>query len=183
MRSLAQTAEVGPMATYKLFGSKHELLNALSELDVEKFKQRLAHFPTDRPLDDVFDVLDVAKALYTEETVFYKGLFKAAFDSQNPSMADVFSSSRVALWRIMLDDCVAAGCLDKTINTSAMARNILYIYGGSIQRWVRDEVDLNRLYAEVRFGLASALMSFVTEAERELMRARFDAAAKALADS
>lgn len=183
MRALAQKADVGLMASYKLFGSKSELLAALSQMDVERFQERLSLLPAKDPLDHLFDVLTVAKQVYVEETVFYKGLFRAAYNSQDPSFANVLNGPRLALWRAILEDCVAAGCLDAAINSEAMARNLIYIYSGAIQRWIRDEIDIDRLYAEVHFGFSSALMSFVSQRERVKMRQRFDDAARNLVGS
>jgi len=172
-KAIAARAGVSLSTLYNLFGSKDAVLVAVYDDDLAKFEALVRAHPTKGGLARLFEAVDVAITLYADDPAFYRAtMWRRAPDG---ALDAAVRQPRARFWEALVDRAQAEGALRKPIDTAALARLLVYIYGGALSDWVADELTLEMLARDVTFGFASALLPYATRAAQVDLRHRLEA--------
>ena len=172
MRRLAQTAGVAGMTPYNLFGSKHGLLAALSQNELNAAMRRLDSTPHQDSLRRIFTTLDLGFDTFGKEPDYYKALYRAAYASNDPTMVEVFQAPRIAYWNSLLEACRKDGFLEKATRSDTLTQVLMYTYTGAVGRWIEHTISTRQLYAEINYTLMILLLSHVAPHARDAVQQR-----------
>ncbi|CAN5489890.1 hypothetical protein BH10PSE12_BH10PSE12_07160 [soil metagenome] len=162
MRALAEKAGVSVVTAYSLFGSRQNIISALYVEDLIVFEDELDALRVDA-IERMFAALRLAAEHFEESPAFNRAMFRAIYGSADSALSDGFITPRVRSWEKLVAEAAATGLLDGDVNANAMAKNIIHMLLGSILDWVRDNITLEQMHAEVAYGLSLILIPVATK--------------------
>jgi AcrR family transcriptional regulator len=183
MRALADRAGVSVVTAYSLFGSRQNIIAALYEEDLEHFAGQLNEMGAD-VIDRMFAAPALTERQFGANPAFNRAMFRAIYGSGDSALSEGFITPRIRAWEVLIAEAAAEGLLDADVNVNAMAKNIIHMLIGSIQDWVRDNITLPQMHAEVAYGLSLILIPVATKRAVPGLMARFaehDAALRRIA--
>ncbi|WP_439816036.1 TetR/AcrR family transcriptional regulator [Zavarzinia sp. CC-PAN008] len=174
MRTLAAKAGVSLATPYNLFGSKHAVMMALGEADLNRFRALVQGRPAGDALDRLFDVIILTRAIFYSEPSFYRALYKAVFDPHAPELRLGYVSPRQNFWLELVRDAQRAGLIRAEVEPKPLSRLLALIFGGVVQNWILADFSAERFESEIGYGFAltlGAAASPLAEARlRQLLR-------------
>lgn len=185
MRALAEKAEVSVVTAYSLFGSRQNIISSLYEEDLAVFEEELDALGVDA-IERMFAALGLSAQYFGESPAFNRAMFRAIYGSADSALSDGFITPRVRSWEKLVAEAATTGLLDSDVNVNAMAKNIIHMLIGSILDWVRDNITLEQMHAEVGYGLSLILIPVATKKAAPGLFARFadhDATLRSLAQT
>lgn len=162
MRKLVESAGVAGMTPYNLFGSKHGLLRALSQKELNRAVKSLQQAPVQDSLERLFAALDMGFQTFSSDEVYFRALYRAAYASGDPAMIEIFQVPRSAYWNSLLDACRDDGFLLEEGRSETITQILMYTYIGAVQRWIELTINTRQLYAEINFTLNILMLSQAT---------------------
>ena len=172
MRALAEKAEVSVVTAYSLFGSRQNIIASLYQEDLAVFEDDLNALGVGA-IERMFAALRLAAQQFSENPAFHHAMFRAIYGSGDSALSDGFLTPRVESWEKLVAEAAATGQLDSDVNVNAMAKNIIHMFIGSILDWVRDNITLEQMHAEVAYGLSLILIPVATKKAVPSLFARF----------
>ncbi len=172
MRTLAEKAGVSVVTAYSLFGSRQNIISAIYQEDLAVFEDELDALGVDA-IERMFAALSLAAHHFKESPAFNQAMFRAIYGSADSALSDGFITPRIRSWEKLVAEAAATGLLDSDVNVNAMAKNIIHMLIGSILDWVRDNITLEQMHAEVAYGLSLILIPVATKKSVPGLFARF----------
>lgn len=162
MRTLAELAGVSIATPYNLFGSKQQLIAAVMDTDLDRYRDALFAAPRE-PLDSLFYSVTVGRQLIEAEPHFYRMGAQSIHGETDSAMASRFSIPRHELMRDLVLQAIQAGCLCHWASAESVAVALGQQYYGWIQAWARGHISLDDLEARTHYGYALTLAAIATE--------------------
>jgi AcrR family transcriptional regulator len=172
-KAIAARAGVSLSTLYNLFGSKDAVLVAVYDDDLARFERLVRARADDGGLACLFGAVEVAMMLYAADPAFYRAMmWRRAPDGV---LDAAVRQPRARFWEGLVVRAQAEGALRGQIDAAALARLLVYVYGGALSDWIADELTLEALAREVTFGFATALLPYATRAAQADLRSRLAA--------
>lgn len=169
-RSIAAHAGVSLSTVYNLFGSKDAVFEAVYAEDLAAYAEQVQARASRDALDRLFDAIDVAMELYGNDPDFYR----AAMWRRPPSepLDAAMRQPRSRFWEDLVHAVEAEGFLRADADVPAVARVLVYQFGGALSDWVAGDLALQRFARDMKFGFAATLLPFATPSARARLERR-----------
>jgi len=171
MRHLGERAGVSLRTPYNLFGSKTRVLIALLQEPLADVLQDALQAQAGSTLRFVFAALARAHARFTPEERFFRDTYWQVMCSDQQEARSQTIQQALALAQPLIERCVAEGELEAGDDLSAFSRNLTLVAFALFGMWAGSQLSLDELAAEVRYALASSLLSRATPASRPFLLA------------
>lgn len=169
-RTIAAHAGVSLSTVYNLFGSKDAVFEAVYADDLAAYEQLVRERASRDALERLFDAVDVAMDLYGQDPDFYR----AAMWRRPPSepLDAAVRKPRDRFWANLIHAVRAEGFLNPSTDVEALARVLVYQFGGALGDWVAGALPLDRFARDMTFGFAATLLPFATSKARGRLQDR-----------
>ena len=172
MRALAERSSVSVVTAYSLCGSRQDIISTMYAEDLVVFEKELEALNVDA-IERMFAALQLAAQRFGEDPAFHKAMFRAIYGSSDSALSDGFFAPRVRSWEKLVAEASATGLLDDDVNANAVAKNVIHMLLGSIIDWVRNNISLEQMHAEVGYGLSLILIPLAAKKAVPDLYARF----------
>jgi AcrR family transcriptional regulator len=170
MRALADRASVSLATPYNLLGSKHEVLTALLDSDINRYQNRLRRSDGDA-LDMLFNAIRLSRQFYAREPHFYRAVLGAVY-GEGADYRTMFRAPRRALWRWLVQQAIDEGFLAERVETEPFSINLVMIFFAAIMEWITGEISLAEMELRVEYGFAISLLAVARQPSRARLEAR-----------
>ncbi len=180
MRAMAAKAGVSPATPYNLFGSKQAVLQAIYDEDLLSFYQMFEERASARPLDRLFDMIDLSVEHWQRSPDFYKALLATLYRNSGWEAGGEAWSPRLEQVRTLIDDAVAAGDLGSDAPVEILTATVARIFRSIAQEWIDGTLSLAEARKDLGQSFGLVLAGLVTPLAREALAAigrRYDATA------
>ena len=168
MRTLAEEAGVSIATPYNLFGSKEQVVAAVMDTDLARYREALNSADKD-PLELLFHSISIGRQLFEAEPHFYKMGAQSIQGATDSSLTTQFSLPRHQLLRDLVQQAVQTGYLTHRINSDSLAIALGHQYYGWIQAWARDLISLDEMETRSHYAYAMTLAAAATDDYREAL--------------
>jgi AcrR family transcriptional regulator len=166
MRALAEKAEVGLATPYNLFGSKGAVLRKLRIAVLERLQHEMDQLRSDDPLDDLLRIAELGANTYAADPQFHRVLRRALMASDNGIHDGALEAGSVNLWQRPVEEGIRAGLLRADADAELVARDLVIVYLGVLDLWVREVLDGEGLRTHLLYAFTLTLLGLATDASR-----------------
>ena len=171
MRTLAARAGVSLATPYNLFGSKSAIILALLE-DARAFRERFAAVRTPDPLERIFAAVDLSVDYYVSDSVFYKTLWAAVFDTSDEVRSAVYNPKARGFWIGLSEAACEAGAVQPGVSGRLLALQLMHVFRSAMLDWVVGETPPEALSPIIQLGFAMVLSGVAAAEWRGPLHAR-----------
>jgi AcrR family transcriptional regulator len=168
MRVLAERADVSLVTPYNLFGSKQAVMYGLLDQDILRFAKQLAS-RNEPPIERLFRAVSLGRAYFGRDQRYYKTVLSAVYEGGADEYRSTFGRPRMALWRELVDQAAAAGCLRREVDPGALAASLSATYFATILGWVAGELTLPGMERRAHYAFALLLHSVAATSHRKVL--------------
>lgn len=154
MRALSAKARVSMTRPYTYFGSKSGVVAAILALDEVRFAQQRAQVRSNDLIEEHFDALRLGMNFYASDQPFYRALFRMSWDRAHGGRDPTRLNHPVFLRRIRAAH--AEGLLRHGLDPEAFAEVLTDLFSAGVRAWALLDWDVERLYAKLGYGYATA---------------------------
>jgi AcrR family transcriptional regulator len=166
IRPLVRRARVAASTAYKLFDSKQRIIAAILEEEHASFEQRLETLHPGDSIDRIFGIVELAIAGYAEQPGFYRSLLMATYRSADDVLNATSEGPRLGGWIALLEEGMAEGLIRSDLDPEIIGKTAIRVILGSALEWVQKEAPIERVRAEVGYGVALVIGAIATDASR-----------------
>lgn len=168
MRTLAEVAGVSIATPYNLFGSKHAIIAAVMDADLNDFREAL-FAETKSEIDIFFHMVDVSAELFSRSPGYYKSGLGALETDADPALANHFGTPRHELLRDLVSRAVQAGYLAHCANPDSVAIALGQQFYGWTQAWARGHIPLEDMVSRTHHVFALTLAGAASADQRDAL--------------
>ncbi len=167
MRALAEQAELSSRTLYNLFGSKAEVLAALTFEALDALAQELGPLSGGDPIARSRSVITLSIERFHAKRQLYRPLLAAAYRGLGgPSGAAVLGEAR-RLQREALEEAQQRRQLRTNVAPDLVAHHVLGAYNHAAAAWSRGELDHEEFRTQAVHAWACLLLGVATPSTRE----------------
>jgi AcrR family transcriptional regulator len=182
MVDIARRAGVSPATPYNLFQTKTAIFQQLYDLDLQDFQERLAKRAAPDALVRIFTAIELVGVMYRQDSEFYRAMWSSGAIEGEHLDADV-RGSRLTMWRDMVAQAVATGCLRADVDPDLLAVTLWQLMRGVFLDWLSGAISARRFAQEVSFGFALMALGYATASTASDLRQRVEALGRELAEA
>ncbi len=179
VKMIADRADLSAATIYNLFGSKGAVLEKVYARDFEAFTAKVAAAGPMSALDEMFESIRIAAALYRSDPAFYRGL-SIGNPRAEPELVISVQGPREAFWRGLLDRAVQERDLVAGTRTDLVGMAMMQLAGGAFSAWCADLISVDDMELQMSYGLARLLQGVARPAGRAKLQASIEAIEAAL---
>lgn len=176
MRELGRRAELSVRTLYNHFGSKHEVLAALTSRALDELAAELE--PLARERDGLAlsrAIITVSIARFYRDRALLRPLLAASYAAPpSEARAGVYRQAR-GLQEAALESAVAARLLQRTVEPRHLAHQVLAAYNQAALSWARGDYDHRAFETEALYAWACLLLGFARGPARARLLAELEA--------
>lgn len=166
MRALAEKAEVSLATPYNLFGSKGAVLGELGLAVLKKLEREMNQLRSRDPIEDLLQIAELGANTYASDPRFYRVLMGTLTASARALHDDAVSGGSVRLWQRPVEAGIRAGLLRADADSEFVARDLVIIFLGVLDLWVRGVLDGDALRLHILYAFTLTLLGLSTDASR-----------------
>ncbi len=169
MRKLAAEAGLAVRTLYNLYGSRDDILFALTQDAVDRMVAILdAEAPLEDPLARCRAVITVSVRYFAEHEAIYRPMIVASYEGLSQgSEADRRLAKRAAgMQRDGIAQAIEQGLLADTLDPTRLGEQIYHGYELACVQWAFGVIDAAAFEARALYGMCLALLAVANEAAR-----------------
>ncbi len=171
MRALAEKAQVSIATPYNLFGSKREIVLALTE-DVKSFQKQFDAHNARGGIDKTFSALSIILKYIRDEPDLYRAIWTAILDAKASEQlrAELIPPQANQFWNGLLQEAVDDGDLEPSIDLHALQNTMGSVFAGTMLKWVMGNCGVEEIEPAIGFGYTAAFSAAATGKSAEKLR-------------
>jgi len=180
MLAVAHQAGVSPATPYNLFGSKQAILRELYEDDLRAFYSLFDERASDKPLDRLFDLVDLTIVHWQRAPDYYKALLTVLHRNSCRDVGAAAWSRRQAYVGTLVADLAASGGLGNEPPVELLGTAMIRLFKAIGQEWIDGELTFEGVRRELGLSFAMILSGLVAEPYQPALaelRRRYESAA------
>lgn len=165
MRKLAAEAGLAVTTLYNLYGSRDEILFALTADAIDRMERILdAEAPIEEPLARCRAVITVSVGYFADNEAIYRPMMVASYEGLSCGAdADRRLAQRAAgMQREGIEQAIAQGLLENTLDPLRLGEQIYHGYELAAVQWAFGMIDAAEFEARALYGMYLALLAVAT---------------------
>jgi AcrR family transcriptional regulator len=182
MRSLAHRANVAPMTTYNLIGSRDQVLVALvrNEMGGKARSKKPRLRVSSSHIDNIINLADYYSDLLGEDPLYMKAIISTYYSIADAETRNTLDSQRRRWWAALIGRAANAGEIRADADHVSLVMVLDMLLADALHEWVIGGIDLRELSIKTRFTFAMAIMAVVDDSRACYARERLLEAQSAL---
>lgn len=175
MRSLAQRANVAPMTTYNLIGSRDQVLLALvrNEMGGKGKGKKTRLRVSSNHIDNIINLADYYSDYLREDPLYMKAIISTYYSIADAETRNVLDLPRRSWWAALIGRAANAGEIRVDADHVSLVMVLDMLLADALHEWVVGGIDIRELSIKTRFTFALAIMSVVDDSRASYARERF----------
>jgi AcrR family transcriptional regulator len=186
MRKLAAEAGLAVRTLYNLYGSRDEILFAISQDAIDRMVPILdAEAPIEDPLARCRGVITVSVRYFAEHEAIYRPMIVASYEglSQGPEADRRLAQRAAGMQRDAIAQAIERGLLADTLEPMRLGEQIYHGYEFACVQWAFGTIDAAGFEARALYGMYLVLLAVAEDVVRPRLEAELRALEPQLADS
>jgi AcrR family transcriptional regulator len=175
MRALAERANVAPMTTYNLIGSRDQVLLELVRREFggtgkgKKLRLRLGS----NHIDNIINLADYYSEYLGEDPLYMKAIISTYYSIADAETRNILDISRRNWWAALIGRAARAGEIRADADHVSLVMVLDMLLADALHEWVIGGIEVRELSIKTRFTFALAIMSVVDDSRASYARQRF----------
>jgi AcrR family transcriptional regulator len=175
MRPLAQRANVSPMTTYNLIGSRDEVLVELLRSEMggkgkpKKSRLRIGA----NHIDTIINLADYYSEYIAEDPMIMKAVVSTYYSIADAEIRNTLDLPRRGWWAALVAQAADAGELRADVDHASLVMVLDMLLADALHEWIIGGIDTREFSLKTRFTFALAIMSVVDDSQVAHARRRF----------